>query len=244
MLRLSVLVLLLVVVVTSSARRVEKVRRQNDVWETCFEKDHPLLKCVHLKMSDYEVIGKLSRARSPQDAKRIILEEDALTNLCSEATDMLNCASTTLQRASEECQDAYADQELTVEHLAKVSSFLRLLCTPENIRKAEDNLDCMVDGYLIQDIGKCSRVNPDHDCSEFNDSDDFTARQACYQEKYRQNCDSRAVISCAKSKAADACTQEAGDLVELAGNAFYERFPLCSGNSVNQFNSLLKYFKK
>jgi len=249
MFRLALLVVLVVAAASAKHGHGKTERRNNDAYELCFRQQEPFSQCFSpsTAWTEYPVMSNFSQVRSFDEAKRVLKEAEALRGLCREGTQLLTCVNNALKRAPEECQTLYKRHDLTTDNVDKALSLIALLCTDENIRIATRNLDCAVNESLIADAEQCTRLNPYHDCSRFEntgyDSDEVEARSTCYRVKYQRNCDAKAVVKCASDKVTRACTDEAGQLVTLAGNGIYERIPICRGPR-GPFSRLMKFFKK
>jgi len=179
--------------------------------------------------------------------RRVLSAEDNLEQLCRESGTLLSCITTAFNGTPAECKEHYktSDEFVTEEFLSKGVDFLREVCEPEVIDRIRRNLDCVMEDSVIGDTYKCRRPNIDKNCSEIEYNDDNSAViNACYDEKYRRNCDVDDVIDCATKKVTAACNRDAGELVEFLYNAFYNelQYPICSGP--RNMRTLLNYFKK
>jgi hypothetical protein len=171
--------------------------------------------------------------------------------MCREAGALLGCLTTAVIQAPAECKEQYKnswdiDSLLTEEFLSNGVTFLRDVCYPEVIDSIRRNVDCILEESVIDDTDICLRPNIDKNCSGISyNTDDYSAIiTACWDEKYRISCDVDDIIECASKKVAATCDEDAGGLVELIGNAFYNtlKYPICPGGP--RLRTLLKYFKK
>jgi len=192
---------------------------------------------------EYPVWRAVGRARNLTDAKRVLLAEDNLETLCSEARSYVGCLSTALETAPEECDEEYRSQLLTNEYLDNIDDFLGEICNDYVLETIRSKLDCILNEVLLKDMHKCQVPNFDKDCSNLGPDARYSGEIGeCYEEKYRRNCDADEVVSCSAEKVEDACDEEAGQLVELIENSLYEKIPICPGEQ--HLKTLLKYFMK
>jgi len=236
------------VVAGASAKHVKTARRNHEGQgprTTCYDRNHPVFKCSPENSENYPTILQLTSGLNETRTKQFLKGSNTLENLCSEVSELLDCVTSTIESASAECQREFASQDLTIDYVRKGSSFVRLLCTRSNIQKLRRNLDCLVSWALVNNASECARANPNHDCSQFysnfDRSIDYDAANACYEEKYRRNCDADEVVTCAGEVVGNECGEEARQLIEFAGNALYERVPICPEE--RKFKALLKFFK-
>jgi len=241
MLRLVLIIVL--IAATCSAKHVKKVRRTQDTEENCYSSNHPNFQCGLFSpgSDDYPVWRELSRTRNMTEAKRVLLAGDNLESLCSEARTYLDCMTTALDGASAKCKDVYESQQLTEDLLDNGVSFVNEICDDEVIDDIRSNLDCLWDEKIYLGLRKCKLPNIDKDCTYLGTEASYTEINACYEEKYFHNCDADDVVSCSSEVVTEECDEEAGQLVELIGNSFYDKFPICPGNK--QLKTLLKFFK-
>jgi len=248
MLRLALLVVL--IVATTSARHVKKVRRDEIDSSICFGATHPGRQCTPTE-SEYPLMTELGNARNFTTSKQILLRDGSLESLCEEGKNYFKCVVTALQSASADCQQLYEELgHINLNNVAKYQSIVEDLCEDNIVENAKENLDCILDSDLLHTIHlDCSYENPDHDCSElddvsFEDRDDdfYTARNECYDIKYRRNCNAHEVVQCASDKMDTACGHGAGDLIVDVGRAIFDKLPICP--DYGEFRRMLKFFKK
>jgi hypothetical protein len=241
MLRLTLIIVL--IAVAASLKHVNKVRRSEDIWEKCYRDNHPFRKC-RPKDCTFPVYIALERARV-EDMKRVLSAEDNLEQLCRELETLLGCLTTGFNESPADCKEQYKiDISLTEELLSNGVTFLRDVCDPEVIDRIRRNLDCVMEESVMRATSRCGRPNLDKNCSGIEYTDDNSAAiSACYDEKYRRNCDVVGVIDCTSKKVAASCNQDAGDIVEFLYDAFYNTlgYPMCPGRNMK---TLLEYFKK
>jgi len=245
MLRLTLIIVL--IAATCSAQDDDEETWRLYIEQTCFGNRSPFVQCLWKNFGDYATFRRLGEEGVGfSEGKQILQEENVLENLCSEARSAINCIITGVYNVREECLEEYEKAELSIDKFEKISSYIELLCTDDVIEDIRENLDCMYDRKLIEDVNKCSFKNPDHDCSQFENTADTSEnereRHACYEEQTRKTCDNAQVVNCAADKVDTKCGKDAKDLTELAANALFEIFPLCSDDI--PFRSLLKHFRK
>jgi len=243
---LGLILIIVLIAATCSAKHVKKVRRTPDTEENCYSSNHPNSQCSHVAPGsgdDYPVYRELSRIRNKTESKRFLLAGDNLESLCSEARTFLVCMATALDGASEKCKEAYyASDRLTEELFDNGISFVDEICDEEVIEAIRSHFDCLWDEEVYRSVRKCKLPNIDKDCSYLETETSSSEVNACYQEKYFPNCDADDVVSCSSEAVASACDDDdAGELVELIGNSFYDKFPICPDNK--QLKTLLKFFK-
>lgn len=243
MFRLALTVVLIVAIVAS---RDEEGAKRDRLHKACYGSNHPFLNCFYVKSADYTVLTRVySGTDDFAERKQILQEENALEDLCSDLRSLAGCLTDSLESATEECKEEY-EYEILTERIANATSFLKVLCTEDFIEKVRRNLDCEFNEELLDDVVSCRYENPDHDCSQFETSeytqDNEIARFQCYSEKYSLTCDVDKVVNCAAENVVAVCGEEAGELVELAGYALFERFRLCPNERIP--GSLLSFFKK
>jgi len=223
--------LVVLIVATASARYLSRINRnQTGVLATCYQGQDPRSKCLGTGVN-YPVMTSLDRARGLPVARRILLTDNTLDNLCSEVRQFLGCVNFELTTGSQECRELYASERgCNTADIDKMLSLVDLVCTNGFIASVKRNLDCALDMNLISNVSRCRLQNPNHNCSQFTSSRgssvDATARRECFRERDRVNCNAGEVVGCAAVKVVSACGTEAGDLVTFAMNAFLERFPI------------------
>jgi hypothetical protein len=246
MLLLAALTIALVVATASAGPEVDEGRPNRVRPDSCYGNNHPAVECFWLKPKDYPLMSRLAEPGDLMDRKDILQEEDALEDLCSETRSLADCITSSLESASEECLEAYERHQLTTEFVDKVSGFIESLCTEDAIEIFRENLDCIYDRDLYDRVRDCTFENPNLDCTHFDNneysSENEEERRECYTDKFRKNCDPDEVISCAVENVETSCGEKAGELMELAGNAFTERFPICPDE--RKFRSFMRLFKK
>jgi len=245
MLRLTLIIVL--VAVTASTKHVSKVRRQDDhIYQTCDYQIHPYEQC-RPRDCTYPVYLALEQVWRLEDVKRILLKEDNLEKLCSEAGALLRCAISAYDGSPAKCKQEYNRRysPLTREMLENGVTFLSDICDDDVIESIRSSLDCVLDEKLLQSTEKCFYPNMDRNCSGISYTDDYTEIRACYQSKYSKNCNADELVECASKKVTSACDEDAGELIKLLGDAFFEtvRFPVCPTDGIN-LRTLLKFFKK
>jgi hypothetical protein len=243
MIRLVLIVVL--IAATDSARNaaLKEVRRDATLYETCYG-HNPFQQCIPTE-SDYPIIMSLQRARNLTEKKRILLSDNTIEDLCDEARQNIDCFISHAKKVSAECAKMYATQGLSSETFEKIGSLRTLICDKEVIKAIRDNLDCILTTDLTEYGEKCLRPNIDMNCSQFESSGDKTALRKCYLEKFRPNCNLAEVLKCTANPVIETCDEDAGDLVALIGNAYFERFPVCTANRpYHHLEKMLKFFKK
>jgi len=247
MLRLTLVIVL--VAATISAKHVKEVKRiHEDIRESCYdEKTHPFYSC-HPRDCTYPTLLALGRAGRPKDIKRVLLHGDNLEKLCSEAREIIPCVISAYDTISAECQEQYEKTDHFTQSLYdNGAAFLEIVCNDDVFESIRTNMDCIMEEDLVEDVNKCQYLNKDRNCSGFDYSDDPDASNDCYREKYRKNCNVDQVISCSSKKVTAACSEDAGDLIELLQGAFFKTIkayycPNQAGGK--EFKNLLKYFRK
>jgi len=241
MLRLTLVIVL--IAAAASLKHVNKVKRNEDIWQKCYREKHPLYQC-RPKDCTFPVYIALERVWRLEDMKRVLLAEDNLEQLCREAGTLLDCVTTAFNGASAECKEHYKGEPLTEELLSNGVAFLEYICDPDVIENIRSNLDCIMEENLLEDAEKCLRPNMDKNCSGIHYTTDYSIIRACYDEKYRKNCNAEDVVDCASKKVAASCDEDAGNLAELIGNAIFNtlQYPICPGGT--DLQTILKYFKK
>jgi len=240
MLRLTLIIVL--VAATASAKQVNKVRRNEDMPVNCYGPNHYFGQCRPRNCS-YPVYIALEREWKPNEIKRILLADDNLENFCREWQMILNCATTAYDQSPAECKELYNTEESAEEILDNAVIYLRDICDPDVIESFRRNLDCMIEENLAKEMDTCFHPNIDKNCSGFSYNDDYSDARACWDEKFRKNCDANDVVDCVSKKVTAACNEEAGELAELFWTAKFKTldFPICRGRG--GFKTLLKYFK-
>jgi len=234
----------LLIVAAASAKHVSKVRRNHNLIDSCYGANHPADACTPV-FQNYTVAIALDRARSTDAVKSALQAENALEDLCRATREFGGCVGNTLDRASEECRKEYASQLWSRDYVNKGLSFIEVVCEDDFIDGVRRNLDCFFDEELTTDLTECVYPNIAFNCSQLYNPEtiDYTAVTECYDKKFRKNCVADSVVECAAHAVQDACDDEAGDLATQAGNAFFERFPICPDDD-RHFRNLLKFFKK
>jgi len=253
--RCLVLFTVLIAVATASARYASKKRGSGDDVQACYEPDtHPLFSCAPGPSTNYPFLNQLGQVRDFNDFKRVLGGNGALQSLCNEGGLILKCVLRHLVTAPEQCKQEYDSQDLTVQRVELFTKFRDDLCIPDTIRKAQSSVGCLVDETLIAEAQQCSLANPGLDCSEFEQTTggfetlNHEAIAECRAAQNRRICDREVIVPCMKSVAIARCNQEAGEVLETIGEAFFNRFSSflpCEDNT-SQFRKLkhlLKYFK-
>jgi len=240
MLRL-ILIVVLIAATASARHAVKKVRRNQNVYETCYGKSSPFHQCEPNE-SDYPAMVSLARTINLADAKRILLAGNTIEDLCDETRQSIDCFKNQLKRASPKCVQVYG---LSSEKINDMSSLRTLLCETEVIKAIRNNLDCILTMDMIKFGEKCLLPNIYVDCSQVESSEEYTAKRECYSKKYRPDCNVETVLACGVTKVFHTCGEDASDLVALIGNAVFERFPICPANRpYHHLAKMLKFFKK
>jgi len=236
MLRLALIIVL--VAVTASAKHVKKGRPNYDIVENCYTENHPHIKCSVTEAGKYPTYHQLSGISSAE-VKRILQRGNTLEKLCSEAGAYFGCLVDAIETASDECKEEYESQQITLEFFQNGVTFLDEVCDEDAIEIIRENLDCLYNSAVQTEIQKCRTPNIDKDCTNLGTA----AHDECYEEKYQRNCDVDEVVSCVSEQVDDACAgEDAAQLMELLGNSFFEKFPICPDDK--HVKNLLKFFKK
>jgi len=247
MLRLALIIVL--IAVTASAKHVKKVKRINeDINESCYGEAHPSNQC-RPRDCTYPTVLVIERSRSTKDMKRILLHGDNLEKLCSEARKIINCIISAYGAISAECHEEYEKngQFLLKSVYDNGAAFWEKVCTDDVFESIRTNLGCITEEDLLKDVDSCQYPNRDRNCSGIDYRVDPDASNNCYREKYRKNCNVDQAISCSSKKVTTACSEDAGDLIELLGNAFFKTLKVyyCPSQAGGkEFRHLLKFFKK
>jgi hypothetical protein len=242
MLRLTLIIVLIAAI--CSAKHVKKVKRTQDVEENCWAESHPFVQCSILasRPDGYPVFRELTQARNMTESKRVLLAEGNLERICSEARTHLNCMIEALESSSVKCKEVYESQQMTEELFDNAVSFLNDICDDEVLEAIRRNLDCAWNLEVHSKVYKCIYPNSEKDCSKLGPEASHTDFYECFEEKHRRNCDADDIVSCASEAVANECDDdEAGQLVELLGNSYFDKFPACPDN--RHLKSLLKFFK-
>jgi len=243
MLRLALIFVL--IAVTVSAKHVKQVKRQPDdnIWSRCHRDNHPIQKCLPQDCT-YPTFVALERVWRLDDIKKILLKNDNLEQLCSEAGAVLDCTLAAYEASTDECKQDYDKYINTGKLLNNGAAFLEELCDDDVIESIRNNLDCVLEEKLLNSADRCLYPNKDRNCSEISYTDNYEESNACYNEKYRKNCNVGEVVECASKKVTAECDEEAGELAELIGNAIFEtlEYPICPDYS--HLKTFLSYFKK
>jgi len=243
MLRLTVIIVL--IAATASAKNVKQVKRQDDddIWSRCHRGKQPIRQCLPQDCT-YPTFVALERVWRLEDFKKVLLKDDNLEQLCSEAGAVLDCTLAAYEASTDECKQDYDKYINMGKLLNNGAAFLEEICDDDVIESIRNNLDCILDQKLLNSADRCLYPNKDRNCSGINYDDNFDARSACWEQKYRKNCNVGEVVECASKKVTAECDEDAGELVELIGNAIFEtlEYPICPDYS--HLKTFLSYFKK
>jgi len=243
MLRLTLIFVL--IAVTASTKHVKQVKRQPDdnLWSRCYRENYPIYKCLPRDCT-YPTFVALERVWRVEDYKRILLKDDNLEQLCSEAGAVLDCTLAAYKASTDECKQDYNKHINIGKLLNNGAAFLEELCDDDVIESIRNNLDCILDEKLLHSADRCIFPNKDRNCSGISQSDNYDEINACYQSRWRRTCNVDEVVECASKKVTAECDEEAGELTELIGNAIFEtlEYPICPDYS--HLKTFLSYFKK